>query len=81
MISGNRLGLKHTENPAGPCSLGLRIGAGLSLGKEEGCIPWVRPDLVIAYGEQEKAFHSQQRTSKRITNRIREPAAAYLEMA
>jgi hypothetical protein len=77
MFSWNQLRLTHTEDVARPCYLGLGIGAELVLSDEQGRIPGVCPELVLAYRDHEISFGSEQQT----TDRIGEPAVAYPQMA
>jgi len=52
------------------------MGARLVLGDEQGGIPGVWLQLVVAYRKHEISFRTQHQT----TNRIREPAAAYRQV-
>jgi hypothetical protein len=72
--SWNYLGLTHTEKRARPCTLGLGTGGRFVLGDEQGRIPTIRPQLVVADREREMiSFRSQQRTSER----MRKPSAHF----
>ena len=67
VVSWNYLGLTHTEKCARPRTLGLGKRICFVLGDEQGCIPTIGPQLVVAHREREMiSVRFQQQSSERI---------------
>src|SRR5258708_3384092 len=70
----NSLNFTLTQNLARPGFLGPGAGIGLIHGDEKCRISGVGPQFVVAHGEREISFRSNERTKKRTRGRAGEPA-------